>query len=365
MLAGYYCFVAGAIMSQTPAKAAANDHARGFRTNRPMQGRRPDGIGVYTASRVEELKLAWPSLGTCRPWCSICRARRSKRPNCRRPARARAGPDPGRGLRRVPHRSACRRRRTAAIRSCRSCPATRSSARGGARRGRRRLRRSATASACRGSAGPAALRLLPQRPRESVRRAALHRLPDRRRLCRTTPSPTSATAFRCPRRYGDAEAAPLLCAGLIGYRALRMAGDARSASGSTASAPRRISSRRWRAHQGREVFRLHPARRRAQAQDFAARARRGVGRRLRRSRRPSRSTRRSSSRRSARSCRPRCAPCARAASVVCGGIHMSDIPPSRTASCGRSGCCARSPTSPAPTRENSSRWRRNVPIKTR
>jgi propanol-preferring alcohol dehydrogenase len=32
-------------------------------------------------------------------------------------------------------------------------------------------------------------------------------------------------AFHLPARYGDVEAAPLLCAGLIGYRALRMAGD--------------------------------------------------------------------------------------------------------------------------------------------
>jgi propanol-preferring alcohol dehydrogenase len=32
-------------------------------------------------------------------------------------------------------------------------------------------------------------------------------------------------AFRLPEKYGDAEAAPLLCAGLIGYRAYRMAGD--------------------------------------------------------------------------------------------------------------------------------------------
>jgi len=32
--------------------------------------------------------------------------------------------------------------------------------------------------------------------------------------------------FALPDRYSDAEAAPLLCAGLIGYRALRMAGDA-------------------------------------------------------------------------------------------------------------------------------------------
>jgi propanol-preferring alcohol dehydrogenase len=32
--------------------------------------------------------------------------------------------------------------------------------------------------------------------------------------------------FPIPSQYGDAEAAPLLCAGLIGYRSLRMAGDA-------------------------------------------------------------------------------------------------------------------------------------------
>jgi propanol-preferring alcohol dehydrogenase len=33
--------------------------------------------------------------------------------------------------------------------------------------------------------------------------------------------------FALPEGYGDAQAAPLLCAGLIGHRALRMAGDAR------------------------------------------------------------------------------------------------------------------------------------------
>lgn len=32
--------------------------------------------------------------------------------------------------------------------------------------------------------------------------------------------------FAIPERYGDVEAAPLLCAGLIGYRSLKMAGDA-------------------------------------------------------------------------------------------------------------------------------------------
>jgi propanol-preferring alcohol dehydrogenase len=34
-------------------------------------------------------------------------------------------------------------------------------------------------------------------------------------------------AFALPERYGDLEAAPLLCAGLIGYRAYRIAGEAR------------------------------------------------------------------------------------------------------------------------------------------
>lgn len=36
----------------------------------------------------------------------------------------------------------------------------------------------------------------------------------------------SRYCFPIPEGYGDAEAAPLLCAGLIGYRTLRMAGDA-------------------------------------------------------------------------------------------------------------------------------------------
>jgi propanol-preferring alcohol dehydrogenase len=34
-------------------------------------------------------------------------------------------------------------------------------------------------------------------------------------------------AFKLPERYSDAEVAPLLCAGMIGYRAYRMAGDGR------------------------------------------------------------------------------------------------------------------------------------------
>jgi len=37
-----------------------------------------------------------------------------------------------------------------------------------------------------------------------------------------------AFCFALPARYSDEQAAPLLCAGLIGWRALRMAGDART-----------------------------------------------------------------------------------------------------------------------------------------
>ncbi len=61
-------------------------------------------------------------------------------------------------------------------------------------------------------------------------------------------------AFQLPDGYSDAEAAPLLCAGLIGYRSLKLAGDRRSVSAFTASAPPPISWRRWHAHQGREVY---------------------------------------------------------------------------------------------------------------
>ena len=40
------------------------------------------------------------------------------------------------------------------------------------------------------------------------------------------PWPINATASRCLQSDSDVEAAPLLCAGLIGYRALRLAGSA-------------------------------------------------------------------------------------------------------------------------------------------
>jgi propanol-preferring alcohol dehydrogenase len=56
-----------------------------------------------------------------------------------------------------------------------------------------------------------------------------------------------------PREYGDEEAAPLLCAGLIGYRALRMAGDAERLGLYGFGASAHIVAQVAR-HEGRRVF---------------------------------------------------------------------------------------------------------------
>ncbi len=60
-------------------------------------------------------------------------------------------------------------------------------------------------------------------------------------------------AFRLPDGYSDSEAAPLLCAGLIGHRAYRMTGDAPRIGiyGFGAAAHIMIQVARW---EGREVF---------------------------------------------------------------------------------------------------------------
>jgi alcohol dehydrogenase, propanol-preferring len=73
--------------------------------------------------------------------------------------------------------------------------------------------------------------------------------------------------FALPERYSDAEAAPLLCAGLIGYRALRAAGEARRLGiyGFGAAAHIIAQVARW---QGRRIFAFtRPGD--AAAQDFA------------------------------------------------------------------------------------------------
>ena len=67
------------------------------------------------------------------------------------------------------------------------------------------------------------------------------------------PWPTSATALRCLSRYSDVEAAPLLCAGLIGYRALRLAGDVRRLGLYGFGAAAHIIAQVAR-YQGREVY---------------------------------------------------------------------------------------------------------------
>jgi propanol-preferring alcohol dehydrogenase len=59
--------------------------------------------------------------------------------------------------------------------------------------------------------------------------------------------------FALPGEYGDAEAAPLLCAGLIGYRSLRLAGDALRLGLYGFGAAAHIIAQVAR-HQGREVY---------------------------------------------------------------------------------------------------------------
>jgi propanol-preferring alcohol dehydrogenase len=59
--------------------------------------------------------------------------------------------------------------------------------------------------------------------------------------------------FPLPAGYGDAEAAPLLCAGLIGYRSLVMAGDAHRLGFYGFGAAAHLIAQVAR-HQGREVF---------------------------------------------------------------------------------------------------------------
>jgi alcohol dehydrogenase, propanol-preferring len=60
-------------------------------------------------------------------------------------------------------------------------------------------------------------------------------------------------AFPLPGDCGDAQAAPLLCAGLIGYRSLRMAGDARRLGLYGFGAAAHLVAQVAR-HQGRDVY---------------------------------------------------------------------------------------------------------------
>ena len=91
---------------------------------------------------------------------------------------------------------------------------------------RRPLRARRTRSASRGSAGRAASADSASR---APRTCAIARGSPDTTSTEATPSsrsPTSDSASRSPTAYEDEQAAPLLCAGLIGYRSLRLAGDA-------------------------------------------------------------------------------------------------------------------------------------------
>ncbi len=110
------------------------------------------------------------------------------------------------------------------------------------------------ASASRGWAGPAAMCAYCRSGRENLcPLRALHRARHRRRLGRVHASPTSASASSSRPATPTTQAAPLLCAGLIGYRALRMAADARRLGlyGFGAAAHILAQVARW---QGRRVF---------------------------------------------------------------------------------------------------------------
>ncbi len=75
--------------------------------------------------------------------------------------------------------------------------------------------------------------------------------------------------FRIPAEYSDQDAAPLLCAGLIGYRTLRMAGDAKRLGIYGFGAAAHIAAQ-VALHEGREVYSFtRPGD--VAAQDFARR----------------------------------------------------------------------------------------------
>ena len=144
--------------------------------------------------------------------------------------------------------------------SCRWSPATRSSARSwpAARATRRSAR--ASASAYPGSATPAASAPTAGAGRENLCDAPGFTGYTSTAAMPSTRWPMPRFCFPLPAGYGDAEAAPLLCAGLIGYRALRMAGDARTLGIYGFGAAAHIVAQVAR-HEGRRGLRLHPPRR--------------------------------------------------------------------------------------------------------
>jgi propanol-preferring alcohol dehydrogenase len=129
--------------------------------------------------------------------------------------------------------------------------------------------------------------------------------------------------FALPASYSDVEAAPLLCAGLIGYRALRMAGDARRLGLYGFGAAAHVIAQVAR-YEGREVFaftRAGDARAQAFARELGAMWAGGSDERA-----PEELDAAILFAPAGALVPAALRNVAKGGSVVCAGIHMSDIP---------------------------------------
>ena len=132
---------------------------------------------------------------------------------------------------------------------------------------RRGLRAGRCASACRGSATPTAPAPIAARePRISATTRASPAIRSTAAM-RSTRVADARYVFPIPEGYSDAEAAPLLCAGLIGYRSLKLAGPGKRLGIYGFGAAAHIVAQVAR-HQGREIYAFtRPGD--GKAQDFA------------------------------------------------------------------------------------------------
>ena len=139
---------------------------------------------------------------------------------------AERGARQGARLRRVPHRSARARRRAYAARSCPSCSAIKSSEPSNELGEDVEGSSSASASACRGSAGRAASAASARTGGRISASAREFTGYDRDGGFAEYAAADARFALPLPGSFTNEQAAPLLCAGLIGHRALAATGDA-------------------------------------------------------------------------------------------------------------------------------------------